>query len=92
MGYIFEWSERKSLANQSKHGVDFHEAATAFGDPISINLFDPDHSAEEDRWLLLGRSEKGRILVVSYTERPPRTRIISARPATRRERSQYATH
>jgi len=90
MGYIFEWDRAKSRANLRKHGVGFLEAATVFADPLGISIFDPDHSIEEDRWLLLGRSDLGRILVVSYTERPPRTRIISARPATRMERSQYA--
>jgi uncharacterized DUF497 family protein len=88
--YIFEWSEEKSRSNFRKHGFEFQEASTVFADPRSINMFDPDHSFDEDRWLALGRSEKGRILVVSYTERPPYTRIISARNATRRERSQYA--
>jgi len=91
MGYIFEWSERKSDANRRKHGVDFFEATTVFADPMAICMFDPDHSLDEDRWLLLGHSVRGRILVVSYTDRPPHTRIISARPATRHERSQYAT-
>jgi hypothetical protein len=90
MGYIFEWDREKSRTNQRKHGVEFVEAATVFADPRGISIFDPDHSIAEDRWLLLGRSERGRILVVSYTERPPRTRIISARSATRLERSQYA--
>jgi uncharacterized DUF497 family protein len=90
MAYIFEWDQNKSNANLRKHGLDFFEAATVFGDPLAIEMFDQDHSSEEDRWLVLGRSERGRILVVSYAERPPRTRIISARSASLSERSQYA--
>ncbi len=89
MGYDFEWSPEKSASNRKKHGVTFEEATTAFADPRSLNQFDPDHSVDEDRYILLGRSQFGRILVVSYTDRPPRTRIISARLATRRERNQY---
>lgn len=90
MGYIFEWDREKSRTNRRKHGIEFVEAATVFADPLGISIFDPDHSITEDRWLLLGRSERGRILVVSYAERPPRTRINSARSATSPERSQYA--
>lgn len=89
MGYEFEWNPRKSASNRRKHGVTFEEAATAFADPRSLNQFDPDHSIDEDRFLLMGKSRLERILVVSYTDRPPRVRIISARLATRRERNQY---
>lgn len=89
MGYEFEWNPRKSASNRRKHGVTFEEAATAFADPRSLNQFDPDHSIDEDRFLLMGKSRLDRILVVSYTDRPPRVRIISARLATRRERNQY---
>jgi len=71
-----------------KHGVSFEEAATVFGDPLAMNLPDPDHSAGEHRYLLLGLSARRRPLVVCYTERSPRTRLISARPAARHERSQ----
>ena len=76
-------------ANLSKHGVSFTEAVTAFGDPLSMNMPDPDHSEGEQRFIVLGMSDRYRLLVVSYTERPPRTRIISARLATRYERNQY---
>lgn len=89
MGYNFEWDPEKAEANLSKHGVSFEEAATAFGDPLSMNMSDPDHSENEQRFIVLGMSDRYRLLVVSYTERPPRARIISARLATRHERKQY---
>ena len=89
VGYIFEWDPDKAEANLSKHGVSFAEAVTAFGDPLSMNMPDPDHSENEQRFIVLGMSDRYRLLVVSYTERPPRTRIISARLATRHERRQY---
>ena len=89
MGYSFEWDPKKAEANLSKHGVSFAEAVTAFGDPLSMNMPDPDHSDGEQRFIVLGMSDSYRLLVVSYTERPPRTRIISARLATRNERRQY---
>lgn len=89
MGYNFEWDPKKAEANLSKHGVSFREAVTAFGDPLSLNMSDPDHSEGEERFIVLGISERYRLLVVSYTERPPKTRIISARLATRDERKHY---
>lgn len=89
VGYIFEWDPEKAEANLSKHGVSFVEAVTAFGDPLSMNMPDPDHSEGEQRFIVLGMSDRYRLLVVSYTERLPRTRIISARLATRHERKQY---
>ena len=89
MGYNFEWDPEKAKANLRKHGVSFVEAVTVFGDPLSMNMFDPDHSEEEFRFIVLGMSDRYRLLVVSYTDRPPRTRIISARLATRYERNQY---
>ena len=89
MGYNFEWDPEKAEANLSKHGVSFAEAVTAFGDPLSMNMPDPDHSETEQRFIVLGMSDSYRLLVVSYTERPPRTRIISARLAIRHERRQY---
>jgi uncharacterized DUF497 family protein len=87
--YNFEWDTRKADANLKKHGVSFDEAVTAFGDPLSMNMWDPDHSEGEQRFIVLGASTSSRLLVVSYTERPPRTRVISARLATKRERKQY---
>lgn len=89
MGYNFEWDPKKAEANLSKHGVSFREAVTAFGDPLSMNMADPDHSEGEERFIVLGMSDRDRLLVVSYTERLPRTRVISARLATRHERKQY---
>ena len=89
MSYEFEWDANKATANNKKHGVSFHEATTVFGDPLAMLMRDPHHSLSEERYLVLGASSAGRLLVVSHTERPPRTRIISARPATRNERSHY---
>jgi uncharacterized DUF497 family protein len=76
VGYNFEWDPKKAEANLSKHGVSFQEAVTAFGDPLSMNMADPDHSEGEERFIVLGMSDRYRLLVVSYAERPPRTRII----------------
>jgi len=87
--YQFEWDPNKAAANLRKHGVSFDEAITAFGDPLSILLPDPGHSLGEERYVVLGTSNAGRLLVVTFVERPPRTRIISARLATRRERHDY---
>ena len=85
----FVWDREKAAANLRKHGVDFEEAATAFGDPLSITIPDPDHSAGEERWLLIGGGRAGRLLVVAHTERGDEIRLITARPATRRERQTY---
>lgn len=89
MSYEFEWDPGKAESNLKKHGVSFEEAVIVFADPLSLNMPDPSHSAEEARYLVLGISAEGRLLVVAYAERPPRTRIISARKATRRERHDY---
>ena len=89
MGYNFEWDPKKAEANLSKHGVSFVEEVTAFGDPLSMNMPDPDHSEGEQRFIVLGISDRYRLLVVSYTERAQRTRIISARLAARKERKEY---
>ena len=89
MGYVFEWDGKKAAANRLKHGVSFDEAMTTFSDPLSILLHDPDHSVSERRYLVPGMSNRRRLLVVAFAERPPRTRLISARRATRRERRKY---
>jgi len=89
VAYHFEWDADKAAANLRKHGVSFDEAVTAFGDPLSILLSDPDHSAREARYLVMGRSKQGRLLVVAFVERSPQTRIISARLATKRERHDH---
>ncbi len=85
----FEWDPEKAARNWVKHGVSFHEAATVFGDPLAITYHDPDHSEDEERFLTFGHSNEGHLLVVSHTDRGERTRIISARRATRRERKIY---
>ena len=85
----FEWDPDKADRNLKKHGVDFHEAATVFGDPLAVTYYDPDHSDDEVRYLTIGYSTEGRLLVVSHTDRNDHVRIISARTSTRRERKQY---
>jgi uncharacterized DUF497 family protein len=89
VSYSFEWDPKKAASNLKDHGVSFEEATTVFGDILGMNMPDPDHSASERRFLVLGMSEKSRLVVVSYAERPPRTRIISARLATSHERRNY---
>ncbi len=85
----FKWNPEKEQANIEKHGVDFAEAATVFGDPLELTIADPDHSVGEFRFLSMGRSSRNRVLVVSYTERHERIRIVSARIASPKERRQY---
>jgi len=85
----FEWDPRKDLANQRKHAVGFREATTVFGDPFAITFPDVEHSADEQRFLTIGASAVGRLLVVAHAERNETIRIISARPATPRERKFY---
>lgn len=85
----FEWDAAKADSNQKKHGVSFEEASTAFGDPLSLTIPDPDHSQEEDRFVLMGETYQRRLVVVVFTERGDRLRLISARLATRRERRTY---
>jgi uncharacterized DUF497 family protein len=85
----FEWDPDKERSNIERHAVDFTEAATVFGDPLELTISDPDHSAGEFRFLSIGHSSLNRILVVSYTEREDRIRIISARTAAPKERRQY---
>jgi uncharacterized DUF497 family protein len=85
----FEWDEQKAEANLAKHGVSFEEAKTVFEDMFNIEFFDPDHSIEEERFLIVGESRSKRLLIVSYTDRQGRIRIISARPVTGKERRDY---
>ena len=85
----FQWDEYKARTNLAKHGVSFEEAATAFGDPLSLTIPDPAHSQVEDRWITLGHSHQRKLLVVVHTERGDNIRIISARRAGRRERKSY---
>jgi uncharacterized DUF497 family protein len=84
-----EWDEGKNAANIRKHGVSFEEAATIFGDTLSDTFDDPDHSAQESRFVTVGTSENGRLLIVAHTDRQERIRIISARELTRQERRNY---
>jgi len=85
----FEWDEGKANKNISKHGISFHEASTVFGDQSAITFHDPDHSIGEHRFVTFGYSRMNRLLVVAHCERHERTRIISARRATRHERKIY---
>jgi uncharacterized DUF497 family protein len=86
----FEWNSEKAENNLQKHGVSFHEASTVFGDQLEITVNDPDHSKGEYRFISIGRSVLGRLLVVSYTEiQENQIRIISARQATKPEQRQY---
>ena len=89
MALTFEWDEEKSKRNVRKHGVTFEEAKTVFNDPFAITIADPDHSAEEERYLDIGLSVKERVLVVWYTEREENIRIIGCRRATPSERKTY---
>ena len=85
----FEWTTAKAAANLANHGVSFEEARTVFGDPLGRIVDDDRHSEDEQRFVLLGHSEKQRLLAVMFTERGEAIRLISARGATRRERREY---
>jgi uncharacterized DUF497 family protein len=85
----FEWDPKKAKRNFRKHGVSFEEAVTAFYDPLSATFDDPDHSVDEQRYITIGFSSRGRLLVVSHSERGQALRIISARPATADERKRH---
>ena len=85
----FEWDPKKADTNKRKHGVTFQEGATVFGDPLAITFADPDHSEKEERYITFGLSIQERLLVVSHADRGNKTRIISARLMTRKERKIY---
>ena len=85
----FEWDSRKADQNLRKHGVPFDEAATIFSQTQVIVFFDPDHSQGEDRFIIIGISSQGRLLMVAFTERGDVIRIISSRRATRSEERFY---
>ncbi len=89
MGFQVEWDAEKAEQNLRKHGISFEEALTVLADPLSLTLPDPDHSAEEQRMLVLGRSTADRFLILSITERGESVRLISARAMTPRERRSY---
>jgi len=87
--YEFEWDDEKARANERKHGVSFSEAQTCFYDLFAIETFDVEHSAGEDRFIIMGRSDRNRVIVTAFTLRAMTIRIISAREARHRERLEY---
>ena len=89
MSLKFEWDRRKANSNRSKHGVSFEEALTVFGDSLARIFNDEDHSIEEQREIIIGHSDKERLLVVCFTAQGESLRIFSARRATKRERRDY---
>lgn len=88
----FTWDPAKAAANLRRHGVAFEDAATVFRNPLAKVLPDPTHSEQEERSLIIGQSEGGRVLMVVFTETGDRIRIISARDASARERREYEEH
>ena len=89
MGSVLRWDPEKARSNLRKHGVSFEEAASLFRDVLSVTISDPLHSSEESRFVTIGRSDRGRTLVVVHSEVGETIRIISARVATPRERRKY---
>jgi uncharacterized DUF497 family protein len=85
----FEWDEAKAAANLAKHGVSFEEAKTVFDDRLYVDFYDPKHSLNEHRYIIIGQSSQRRVLIVSYTERNDAIRLINARELTRGERRDY---
>ncbi len=85
----FEWNPDKATRNFEKHAVSFQEAATVFNDPLSVTFLDPQHSIREHRYVIIGRSVFGQLLIVAHTDRKEKIRIISARKATRQEQRFY---
>jgi uncharacterized DUF497 family protein len=86
---IYEWDPKKAKSNLRRHGVSFDEAASVFLDPLAVTFPDADHSGEEFREITIGHSARQRVVFLSHTRRRDRTRLISARKATARERKQY---
>ena len=87
----FSWDLSKDLLNQRDHGITFQEATTVFGDSLAVTVSDPDHSIGEERFITIGQSSSGRLLVVCHIEQGDTIRIISARRATAHERKDYET-
>ncbi len=85
----FDWDKKKAAENFVKHGVSFEEAETVFDDPLYVDFYDPDHSLGEHRFIIMGESAQGRLLMVSYTERGDHIRLISSRELTPAERKKY---
>ena len=88
----FEWDAAKAAQNLRKHRVSFNEAATVFGDFLSTTAADPDHSVNEHRYITIGSTTQGRLMMVAHAQRGERIRIISARALTRREKKAYEAH
>ena len=86
----FEWDSQKAKKNLVKHKVSFEEASTVFHDPLFITVVDDEHSLDEERYITLGLSNRGRLVMVAHTDRTEMIRIISARPATKQEEEFYA--
>jgi uncharacterized DUF497 family protein len=89
MSIEFEWGQNKADSNFLKHGVSFDEAKSVFDDSVYVDFYDPDHSYNEHRYIIIGHSVKNRLLIVAYAERKNKIRLISAREATRREKKVY---
>jgi hypothetical protein len=89
MALEFEWDASKAKVNLTKHGIAFEEGLTVFRDPLAKIFDDPDHSSAETREIIIGHSTSQRLLVVGFTERAGRIRLINARAATARERHDY---
>ena len=89
MSLQFEWDEEKATTNEKKHGVTFQEASSVFADPLAAIFTDEVHSGDELREIMVGHSEDGRLLLISFTERGEAIRIISTGQATKRERRDY---
>ena len=89
MTYQFAWDPKKAKSNLKKHDVSFEEASTIFDDPQYITFLDEEHSADEERYITIGLSNKSRLLMAAHTERDDRIRIISARKATKNEEIYY---
>ncbi len=86
---LFEWDPNKAKENLEMHGISFDEASTAFHDTLSLAIYDPLHSEEEDRFVLIGSSHRNRLLVIVHTDRGDKIRLVSARKASKKEREQY---
>jgi uncharacterized protein len=85
----FEWDPGKARQNRRKHRISFQEAATVFGDPLALTYSDPDHSQSEQRFITVGMSSAGRVLIIAHVDRNENIRIINARKTTQRERKYY---
>jgi uncharacterized protein len=90
MAYRFEWDKRKATSNFVKHGMAFEEASAVFSNPLAVIFDDEDHSDDQVREIIIGHSKRGRLIIVCFTEKAEGLiRIISARPATKKERENY---